>query len=231
MNLLRFLFELKTRWFRTPRPGLYDLDRKLEAYLPDQKGFFIEAGANDGYLQSNTYFLERTKGWRGLLVEGIPELYEQCCRNRPDADVRNCALVDASYPGETISMQYAHLTSVMDGAFPTAEAAAEHVRLGQKSQHLDRSYRIQVPARTLESVLDDLPNLPPIDFLSLDVEGAEAQVLAGLNLQRYRPKWILVEARFYEEVNQLLTSAGYEQIDRLTKHDVLYRDAELVDES
>ena len=64
------------------RPSFNALDRKFEKFLDFDGGFFIEAGANDGFEQSNTYHLERWRGWSGVLVEPIPELYR--------ASVKNC---------------------------------------------------------------------------------------------------------------------------------------------
>ena len=55
-------------------------------------------------------------------------------------------------------------------------------------------HEFTVPARTLSSVLDEA-NAPEIDLLSLDVEGFEPQVLAGLDLDRHAPRFILVEIR------------------------------------
>ena len=63
--------------------ALNDLDRKLEKYLDFDNGVFVEAGANDGINQSNTLYLESRRGWRGVLVEALPVLYEQCRRHRP----------------------------------------------------------------------------------------------------------------------------------------------------
>ena len=62
------------------RPALFDIDRKLANYLNYKKGFFIEVGANDGYNQSNTYYLEKILDWRGILVEPIPELFYSSSR-------------------------------------------------------------------------------------------------------------------------------------------------------
>ncbi len=67
------------------------MDRKLQAYLPDG-GFFIEAGAYDGFRQSTTYYLEKFRGWRGLLVEPIPELARAASKER-SVPVINAALV------------------------------------------------------------------------------------------------------------------------------------------
>lgn len=46
------------------RPALHELDRKLEKFLDFDGGFFVEAGANDGFAQSNTYYFERFRRWR-----------------------------------------------------------------------------------------------------------------------------------------------------------------------
>src|ERR1700686_1931252 len=54
---------------RLSRPALHELDVKLNGVIERDSGFFIEAGAHDGFTQSNTYYLERFRGWRGLLVE------------------------------------------------------------------------------------------------------------------------------------------------------------------
>ena len=65
---------------RYSRPALYDLDRRLGRYLRFRNGIFVEAGANDGFTQRNTYYLERFLGWSGLLVEAIPSLCERAKR-------------------------------------------------------------------------------------------------------------------------------------------------------
>ena len=119
-------------------------------------------------------------------------------------------------------MHYAHLMSVVDGAMKSPEAQSRHLGLGREVQGLTTSYSTEVPARTLESVLEQVPDLPPIDLLSLDVEGYERNVLEGMNLARFSPRFILVEARFFDEIDALL-SPRYELVDRLSHHDYLYR--------
>lgn len=205
-----------------PRPALNDLDRKLEKYLNFRDGFFIEAGANNGLSQSNTYVLEKQKGWHGLLVEGIPDLYERCKQERPQSTVVNCALVSSDHVEPTVTMHFANLMSVVDGSLKTNQGQQQHLQSACNSQSLDDSYSVEVPARTLESVLDDLADLPRIDFFSLDVEGYELNVLQGLNFNKYRPTYILVEARFFDEVNEYLESQDYKLVEKMTVHDYLY---------
>ena len=78
--------------------ALNQLDLKLLPYLGEQPGIFIEAGGNDGISQSNTLYFERHHQWRGILVEGIPDLAEKCLANRPRAWVENCDLVPFDFP-------------------------------------------------------------------------------------------------------------------------------------
>jgi len=135
----------------------------------------------------------------------------------------HCALVAPEYPQRTVTMHYANLMSVVSGSLKTAQAEHDHLAAGIAVQKLGGSYAIEVPARTLASVLDDLALSHAIDFLSLDVEGLELDVLKGLDLARYRPRFILVEARFYDEVNTLLAANRYRQVEQLSHHDYLYR--------
>lgn len=218
----RFLRKIN---YKTHKPALNGLDDKLAPYLNFKNGFFIECGANDGYSQSNTYYLEKKCQWKGLLVEGIPELYEKCRTERPAARVVNYALVAPDYTEKSVTMHFANLMSLVSGSLKTEEKESGHLekaRLLQKQ--MSTTYTVEVPARTLESVLDEQPPVNGIDFFSLDVEGYELNVLHGLNLNKYRPRYILVEANFEGEIDAFLKEHNYILKDKLTHHDCLYID-------
>lgn len=206
---------------RPVRPALNGLDVKLERYLDFDGGFFIEAGANDGFTQSNTYYFEKHRGWSGILVEGIPDLYRQCLDRRPASRVFNCALVSSSFTDSTVTMRYANLMSIVEGARGTHDQDTEFINKGLDIQHLSGSFHRQVPARTLTSILDEC-GVRDIDLFSLDVEGYEGQVLHGLDLTRYRPRYICVEVWNPEDVEGVL-APYYVRVDNLTERDVLYR--------
>lgn len=205
-------------------PALHDMDRKLDAILDRDEGFFVEAGGNDGYTQSNTYWLERFRGWRGILVEPMQELYDLCRQERPNATVVRAALVASADPGDTVQMRFADLMSTVVGDHEVADRLRMGTVLGWRDP-----YDALVPARTLGSVLDEA-GAPEIDLLSLDVEGFESSVLAGLDLERHAPRWIVVEV--HDEASgrppiEAVLGAQYVLHDRLSSVDMLYRRADV----
>ena len=201
---------------RFSSPALNGLDAKLAARLP-AKGFFIEAGANDGYTQSNTYRLERWEGWRGILVEPIPALAKRCRRERKKSRTLSCAL---AAPGTTeVTMNFGGLMSTVDCRETSGRTA--NIEEGLKSQGLGESYQIKVPARTLDEIIEE-SGCPEIDFLSLDLEGYEAEALKGLDLERFRPHTMLVETRHPKKIWEKL-ERFYEEPEELTHHDFFFR--------
>ena len=63
-----------------------------------------------------------------------------------------------------------------------------------------------------------------IDFMSLDLEGYELQAMRGMDFERFRPKYILIEARDLEAMEEFLGQRNYRRVEKLTVHDYLYED-------
>jgi FkbM family methyltransferase len=223
---------LRKTWRRHRRPlyeffgsdrwshlALNDLDHKMKKYLDFENGTFIEAGGNDGLSQSNSYWFERFRGWRGILVEPVPDQAELCRRNRPQAEVINAALV-ADPSITSVRIKAARLMAFIPGTRSQAEEEA-HLELAVEVQQLAEVSEIEVPAVTLASILDAHPGRK-VDFLSLDVEGYEIPVLEGMAPERNRPKLILVETKNLEGALDAL-KGHYQAIDQLSYHDYLLR--------
>jgi FkbM family methyltransferase len=205
--------------------GLDNLDQRLLPHLPDGPGTFVELGAFDGINQNNTYWLEQNRGWRGILIEPIPEVFRRCVANRPLATVVNCACVAPDYGERDIEMVYSGLMSIVRGARLSDEADEAWVARGEQLQQLQR-YSVRVPVRTLTSVLAEYSRRP-IDLLSLDVEGYELQVVQGLDLDRFRPRNILIEESGTSAISDHLARYQYypacEISRRAFTRDILYR--------
>ena len=215
-------------------PALHGIDRQLERYLPEPGGFFVEAGGNDGYTQSNTYAFERRHSWRGVLVEPVPELARACALERPGSHVVRAALVATGFAEPEVSLRFGGLMTVVVGGRDGDDqwVAAAHA-VGQE----EPPHEFRAPARTLSSILDEV-RAPEVDLLSLDVEGYEAQVLAGLDLERHAPRFVLVEMRDTEADRgpiEAILGERYIDVDALSPFDILYvradvaRAAELTD--
>jgi FkbM family methyltransferase len=207
--------------------GLDNVDKRLLPHIRKRRGTFVELGAFDGVNQSNTAWLEANRGWRGILIEPIPEAYEQCVRNRPLATVVNCACVSNKYSEPTVEMVYAGLMSIVRGARSSDETDEAWISLGEELQHVSR-YTCVVPARTLTAVLDEY-DFQRIDLLSLDVEGYEMEVLQGFDLDRFRPRHVLVEESRPDGIGRYLTTRGYRKVTEVARGrltaDVLYERA------
>jgi FkbM family methyltransferase len=209
-------------------PALHDMDRQLERYLPHRHGFFVEAGGNDGYTQSNTYAFERRHGWRGVLVEPVPELARACALERPGSHVVRAALVALDFPGSEVSLRFGGLMTVVVGGRDADDewVAAAHA-VGQE----EPPHEFLAPARSLSSILDEV-RAPEVDLLALDVEGYEAQALAGLDLERHAPRFVLVEMRDPEVdrvVIEEVLGERYMDVDALSPFDILYARVDVAD--
>jgi FkbM family methyltransferase len=208
---------------RYSRMGQFDIERKLGQYFGDIRGVFIEAGANDGIAQSNTYWLEKMRGWSGLLVEPAPAMAALCKKNRPKSTVVNAALV-ATADITSIKIAAVGLYGYVTGSLSGPEHEAEHRRRGASTAGLssvEEIKDIEVPAATLESIIDEA-GFGKIDFFSLDVEGYELNVLRGMNMKKHRPRYLMVEALGPEKLLAEF-SAYYEFVEQITPQDVLLR--------
>jgi FkbM family methyltransferase len=195
-------------------PAIGGIDRRLIELLPHEGGTFVEAGAHDGYTQSNTYHLERFRGWSGLLVEAIPELCDKAARRRR-AQVVNAALVPPADAGQPVKLHFGDLMSTM-GDRMHAEGGLSNANMA--------GYEVAVTGRTLSSLIDDAGIGAP-DLMVLDLEGRELGALQGLDLGRHAPTVLVVEtleaASNRHELDDLLAT-HYEFREMVSPDDALY---------
>jgi FkbM family methyltransferase len=204
--------------------ALGDLHRRLLPHVDFRKGFYFEVGANNGLELSNTAYLEKYLGWEGILVEAVPHKFVECSKNRPRAHVVHAALASVAGPGDYTRIYYSNLMSVT--ALPTVVDRSKHIEGGRAYLGSDTKLSGQeflAPLKTVMQVLEE-HGQPHIDFFSLDVEGAEMEVLRGIDFQTCRPTLFLIEARDKEEISMFMNSVNYEYVDQLSHHDYLFRD-------
>lgn len=186
------------------------------------QGFFIEVGAFDGYRYSVTYGLEAI-GWNGLLIEAIPEQAEKCRARRPNSRVVHSAL---GARGASGTATFTVVADQYGGMLSYQHADPQHIA---DTSWASRS-TISVPITSMDELLRD--HNGPIDLASIDVEGAELNVLDGFDLDRFKPRLLLIEDNSRGKnpalVNQM-SKFGYKLGSRLVVNDIYFRedDAEL----
>lgn len=186
----------------------------VDEYLYNKRdGFFIETGSCDGIFQSNTFYLETELNWTGLLIEPNPDYVKECIVNRPKSKVYECALVSFDFDNDHTSL-YSIATK---GAMGTVESRGMWINETETPV-----IHQKIPVRTLSSILDEV-DPEKIDFLSLDVEGYELNVLRGLDFQKYKPELIVVECHgdTINPVNDLL-SLHYDLDNKISDRDYVY---------
>lgn len=163
-----------------------------------KQGVYIESGANDGETQSNTLLFAERRGWGGLLVEPLPSTFAKL-------RARRCR--DSS-SNRDICTQVALVAKGQEGGT---------IRLSDKGLMAQTSANgIEVPTATLSGQIDRyLGSHPAIDFWSLDIEGAELGAIAGVDWNRHRPAFILVETHQLEAVQRALGAVGYELLTNI----------------
>lgn len=161
-------------------------DRILWRVFGHQKiGFYIDVGAHHPKRFSNTYIFYK-KGWRGINIDAMPGSMKAFMKSRPRD-------INLEIP---ISNKPQKLTYYIFNE-PALNGFSKELSLLRES--LDNEYTIlekrELSTSTLEEVLDTyLIKNQLIDFISIDVEGLDFEVLQSINLTRYRPKIILIEA-------------------------------------
>jgi FkbM family methyltransferase len=173
------------------------------AFAGQETGRYIDIGAGHP-VADNVSFWFYQRGWRGVVVEPQPELAALYARLRPRDAVVQALVGRANGVGDFFLVKRLH------GFSTTLE------RHAQKAQALGASYRrLQLPIVAL-AALCEAQDIGEIDFLKIDVEGAEAEVLAGGDFKRFRPKVIVAEAvapgsgePAWQEWEPMLLTQGY----------------------
>ncbi len=207
-------------------------------------GFFVEAGANDGITQSNSFFFEKTLGWKGLCVEPIPEVFEKLKKNRSCICFQGCISdaermatfveflrrTSATAEGEKI---YIRCTADCDSLKQIIASLKSSLVSGLTEKfdprHLERwghlpNKIISVPCYLPETIFD-MYSIQHIDLLSLDTEGGEYDILKAIDFDAVYIDVIQVEDRWPDgRIRALLTNKGYAFVTRIGNDDI-YKNA------
>ena len=175
-------------------------------------GFFVEIGARDGIISSNTLFFERELGWTGLLIEPNPTEFERIAANRP-----NCIRLQAAVCNETQTLHFV-LTNDVGGIYEFMSKSF----LAQWHPNINVKQLPPILCLPFWKIFASpvLVHVRHIDLFSLDVEGAELTALYTFPFDRISVSvWLIEQDQHNVTKNRLVRTLlgmyGYQSVGRL----------------
>ena len=146
-----------------------------------KNGFFVDVGAYDGKHINNTLYFENTNQWKGINIEPNKKVYDVLEKNRPNNINLNCAV--CNYDGETeffLNNGYTEMISGIKNYFDSRH----FTRLMNENNQMGSTTELtKVNTKRLETIFDEY-NVSHINYLSIDVEGAEFEVIKSINFEK-----------------------------------------------
>jgi len=209
---------------KTQRGQTGQVDVILKHFNDKRNGFFIEAGAWDGEQLSNTIYMETELGWNGLLVEPNKGIFDVLVGKKRNAFSVNSCLSRSRY-AEQVNFDTADVYGAIENYDDPGYEAFKQVKTSWKESFLHKEVAretVVVQCFPLYSILLALGN-PKVDFMSLDIEGSEMDVLKTIPFDKVDIEMFLIETdkSNVTAMTDLMAQAGYE-VSPLPPYDHLY---------
>ena len=179
-------------------------------YLLDKKrsGYFVEFGACDGLLFSNTLLLEKSFGWKGILAEPNRAYQKQIRKNR------NTIIDTRAVWSRTAD--YVEFAEVSAGGLSGIYSSFRDIKNSSNKRELLGFKKYMVETISLNDLLTTYNAPANFDLLSIDTEGSEFQIFENFNLNKYHPKIILIEfdgsKNMEKKFKSIIAGYGYKSI-------------------
>ena len=177
-----------------------------EVFNEKRCGYFLDIGAHDGINISNTYLLESKYNWAGLCIEANPNTFLELKKNRR-AECINVCLDDSE--GEVNFAMRDVMGGIVDPGLDNAESGTSMDKI------------IKLKTVPLINVLKEYKAPSIIDYLTIDVEGAEERILGKFNFKEYMFRCITIE-RPTEHLQYLFKNNGYVLVKEIPGLDCFY---------
>jgi FkbM family methyltransferase len=171
-------------------------------------GFFVDVGANDGITFSNSYYFEHFLGWQGIAIEPHPRVFQQLTSCRRCDTVAACV---AAKEGEVefLQIEGADMLSGMVDQYDAAHVARVQRTLRKTG---GTSQLIKVPATTLNSLLKQR-GITQVDYLSLDTEGGELDIVQSIDFDQFQIDCIGIENNLKNlKPRRVMEALGYQLV-------------------
>lgn len=179
-----------------------------------EKGFFLDIGANDGVTYSNTFFLEKFRSWNGICVEPLPSTFEKLKTNRL-CILENCAA--GAKTGKDVLLEISGYSEMLSG-----------LKKNYNKKHIERidtelkeyggeKHEIEINCVNINDLLLN-HNAYEIDYCNIDTEGSELEIIKAINFNKFKINVFTVEANYgIDQIHLkfLLSLKGYRYVESL----------------
>jgi FkbM family methyltransferase len=191
---------------------------------------FLEFGATDGLELSNTYMLENSESWRGVLSEPSPQWHNLLKKNRANTKIITKCIWSESGKKLDFFMSDAGVLSTINKFIESDKNSMP----GNTFERKKSGKVISVETISLNDVIEEYFNNVAPSYISIDTEGSEYEILTTFKLDVYRPKVFTIEHNFTDyqnKIDHLMNSQNYIRIFRdLTAFDAWYVSGETLKE-
>jgi FkbM family methyltransferase len=208
----------------------YEQDKILEenVFKGFKNGIFIDVGAHDGVTINNTLYFQKNHNWTGINIEPIKTVYDKLVVNRPNDINLNCAISSTDGKDEfVINEGYTEMISGLRNTYDERHMTRLYSELNNFG---GKTRTIIVDTKRLETVCDE-HNVKHIHYLSIDVEGAEFEVIKSINFDKVFIDVIDFENNYgdltvpiirYLEENNYVVFKYYSDVIMIHKDSVFY---------
>lgn len=146
-----------------------------------KNGVYVDVGAHDGVSFNNTLYFEKNNNWTGINIEPIKSVFDKLVINRPNSINLNCAVCNND--GETEFLCNTGYTEMISGIKNTFDYRHWERLQNENKQMNSTTEVIKVSTKKLETIFDE-NKISHIHYLSIDVEGAEFEVIKSINFDK-----------------------------------------------
>ena len=187
-----------------------------------KKGFFVEFGATDGITNSNTYIFEKYCNWSGILAEPLPFWHNDLFKNRISTIDKRCVFSKSSLKKKFVNYYKAPELSGLEEELKDYSSMIDFNVEARKKKEV-----INVETVSLEDLLKEHKAPDKIDYLSIDTEGSEYQIIKNFNFNLYDISIITIEHNHIDDernnINSLLEKNNFLKIfEKISRMDDWY---------
>jgi len=189
-----------------------------------KNGIFVDIGAYDGISHSNSYYFEKNLNWSGICIEPLPNKFKEL------VSCRNCKCINACVSKDEGNVKFFEVNG--------APAMLSGIVRNYDPRHLERLNReierdggscnvVEVSSMNINNILRQ-NNLTKIDYLSLDTEGSELEILKSIDFDSFYINAISVENNYSDPNFKIfLESKGFNYLTTLGNQDEIYVNSKL----